>query len=339
MPPAPVPPATSPFRDPRRLAATALRLLAITAAYYASGRLGLLEQLVIGGAKVTPLWPPTGVALTGLLLFGLGVWPAVALGALLVIGSLGPIHLASLGIVAGNTLAPVAACLILRRVGFRVELDRLRDGLALVFLGALAGMLISSTIGTAVLALDGSLPWGGFWSTWSAWWAGDAMGVLVITPLLLALRTIRFPLEAGPLDWIEPALLLLGTVAVTLLATSTTLSLLFLVFPLLIWAALRYQLLGAAPCAFVISVISVAAATHRSGPFSRHGVVADMVLLQALNGCAALTGLLLAALIAEQRNTYQRIEQACVQLSEVVARLAPGQAATRWLPPDEDGRP
>ncbi|MBV6697710.1 MASE1 domain-containing protein [Kitasatospora aureofaciens] len=326
-------------RDPRHPAVTALRLLAITAVYLAAGRIGLLQQVVVGGAKVTPLWPPTGIALTCLLLFGLSSWPAVALGAYLATITTGPPNWGSLGIMAGNTLAPVAAYLMLRRARFRIELDRLRDGVALVFLGAFAGMLISATIGTTVLVLIGTLPAGGFWSTWSAWWTGDAMGVLVITPLLLALRTARLPTDPGPFDWVEPALLLAGTATVTVVATATTLSLLFLVFPFLIWAALRFQLFGAAPCVLLISVLTIVAATDHAGPFTRHGLVADMVVLQALNGCAALTGLLLSAIIAEQRNTYRRIEQACVELAEVVNRLTPGKADTgRWLPPEDDGR-
>ncbi|MDH6145115.1 integral membrane sensor domain MASE1 [Kitasatospora sp. GP30] len=334
-----VPPITAPsYRDLRQPAVTAVRLLAVAAVYLAAGRLGLLLQVVVAGAKVTPLWPPTGIAVTCLLLFGLGMWPGVALGAFLVIISSGPPHLGSIGIVAGNTLAPVAACLMLHRAGFRIELDRLRDGVALVFLGAFGAMLISSSVGTASLILDGTLPAADFWSTWSAWWTGDAMGVLVFTPLLLALRTVRLPTAPGPWDWVEPTLLLAGTAAVTVIATSTTLGLLFLVFPFLIWAALRFQLIGAAPCVLLVSVLTVAAATDHAGPFAHHGLVADMVILQLLNGCAALTGLLLSAIIAEQRNTYQRIEQACIQLAEVVHRLAPSEATARWLPPEDGSR-
>ncbi|WP_051837847.1 MASE1 domain-containing protein [Streptomyces sp. NRRL WC-3742] len=335
-----VPPTTTPSpRDPRRLATAAVRLLAVTAVYLAAGRIGLLEQVVIGGAKVTPLWPPTGIALTCLLLYGLRVWPAVALGAFLVVVSSGPPTWGTLGIVAGNTLAPVAAYLMLRRAGFRIEMGRLRDGMALVFLGAFAGMLISSSIGTAVLVLNGDLPADGFWSTWSAWWTGDAMGVLVITPLLLALSTARLPADRRPFDLVEPVLLLAGTAGATVLATSTRLSVLFLVFPFLIWAALRFQVLGAAPCVLLVSVITITAATNRAGPFAGHGLVAAMVMLQALNGCAALTSLLLAAVVAEQRDTYRRIEQATVELAEVVNRLAPGKADTSlWLPPEDGGR-
>ncbi|MFJ8043320.1 MASE1 domain-containing protein [Kitasatospora sp. NPDC096147] len=337
MAPVPLPTTTSP-RDLRRLARTCGLLLAVTGVYLAAGRIGLLQQVVIGGARVTPLWPPTGIALACLLFFGLRVWPGVALGAFLVIASSGAPRWGSIGIVAGNTLAPVAAYLMLRRVGFRTELDRLRDGMALVFLGACAGMLVSATFGAGVLGLSGSLPDGGFWPTWSAWWTGDAMGVLVVTPLLLALRTARLPDDPAPVDWLEPALLLAGTAAVTLIASSTKLSVLFLVFPLLIWAALRFQLLGAAPCVAVVSVITIMAATRHAGPFADHGLVADMVMLQALNACAALTGLLLSAIVAEQQNTHQRLEQACVELAEVVRRLAPDHAGPAgWLPEEDAG--
>ncbi|WP_280715905.1 MASE1 domain-containing protein [Kitasatospora sp. MAP5-34] len=317
----------------RRLGAAGLRILAVAVAYFVAGRLGLLQQVVIAGAKVTPLWPPTGIALTCLLLLGLRIWPGIALGAFLVIVSIGPADPASVGIVAGNTLAPVCACLILRWVDFRVELDRLRDGLALVFLGALVGMLISATMGTGSLVLSG-LPLSGFWSTWASWWTGDAMGVLVVTPLLLALRTVRLPRHTDLYEWAEPVLLLAGTTVVTLVVSRTSLDLLFLVFPLLIWAALRFQPAGAAPCVLLVSVITIVAATDHVGPFAHHGLLATMVTLQALNGSAALTTLLLAAVVAERKSTYRKIEDACLDLAEVVARLAPGEPTPRW-PPDE----
>ena len=303
---------------------TALLCFAVAAAYYLSGRLGLLEQVMIAGAKVTPLWPPTGIALTCLLLLGTRIWPGIALGTLLVIASIGPLGLSSLGVIAGNTLAPVCAALMLRRVDFQVQLDRLRDGAALVFLGAFAGMLISATVGSCTLVLDGTLPTSGFWATWSAWWTGDAMGVLVVTPLLLGLLTDRFPHHPARHWWLEPALLLVSTVLVAVLVTRSSVSLLFLVFPLLIWAALRFQLPGAAPCVLLVSVVAVVAAGDHRGPFAHHGIFATMVTLQAFNGCAALTTLLLAAVVAERENTYRKIEDACADLSEVVSRLAPG---------------
>ncbi|MGG7569675.1 MASE1 domain-containing protein [Streptomyces sirii] len=166
----------------RRLAPAALTIFVLTAVYFASAWIGLRESVVVAGAVVTPLWPPTGIALSSLLLLGMWTWPGIALGTLAIVATLSPLDVSVLGVMAGNTLAPVCACLMLRKVGFRVELDRLRDGVALVALGAFAGMLISATVGSGTQVLTGSLPTGGFWRTWAAWWVGDAMGVLVVTP-------------------------------------------------------------------------------------------------------------------------------------------------------------
>lgn len=316
-----------------RLGSTALRILAVAAVYYAAARIGLLQQLVRD--QVTPLWPPTGVALAALLMMGLRVWPGIALGAFLANVFLGPSLLSVLVITAGNTLAPVCAALMLRRAGFRNELDRLRDVLALVFLGALAGMSISSTIGTGVLVLSGALDAGDFWPTWSVWWAGDAMGILVVTPFLLVLRKARWPSGVGPGRWIEAVALALGTLFVTLLATrSRDSNLLFLVSPFLIWAAFRFRLAGAAPCALAVVTLAVLAAAGDRGPFVGDDVFATMVTLQAFNGTTALTALLLAAVITERDRTYEEIKQLCGRLAEVVARMEPRPESYRSPPED-----
>ncbi|MFD9029614.1 MASE1 domain-containing protein [Streptomyces sp. NPDC059567] len=316
-----------------RYGSTALRVLAVAAVYYGAARIGLLQQLVRD--QVTPLWPPTGVALAALLLMGLRVWPGIALGACLANVFLGPSAVAVLVITVGNTLAPVCAFLMLRKAGFRNELDRLRDVLALIFLGALAGMLISSTIGSGVLVLSGAEDAGDFWSTWSVWWTGDAMGILVVTPFLLVLRRARWPVRARPARWLEAGALAFGTVFVTLLATRTTDSaLLFLVSPLLIWAAFRFQLAGAAPCALVVSTLAILAATGEKGPFAGGDLFSTMVTLQAFNGTTALTALLLAVVITERNNTHDEIKRVCIRFAEMVAQLEPRPGSFE-LPPED----
>ncbi|MFG2294549.1 MASE1 domain-containing protein [Streptomyces sp. NPDC048603] len=320
-----------------RLGSTALRILAVAAVYYGAAQVGLLLQLVRD--QVTPLWPPTGVALAGLLVLGLRVWPGIALGAFLVNVFLGPSLIAVLAITAGNTLAPVCACLMLRRAGFRNELDRLRDVLALVFLGALLGMLISSSIGSGVLVLSGALDASEFWPTWSVWWTGDAMGILVVTPFLLVLRKARWPSRAGPGRWFEAVALAVGTVSITLLVTRTPDSnLLFLVSPFLIWAAFRFRLPGAAPCALAVSTLAILAAAGDRGPFVGEDVFANMVTLQAFNGTTALTALLLAAVITERDRTYEEVKRACGRLAEMVARMEPRPGSYEY-PPEEHPPP
>ncbi|QNP61813.1 MASE1 domain-containing protein [Streptomyces genisteinicus] len=314
----------------RRPAAAALRILVVAGAYWLGGRIGFTERVVVDGAIVTPLWPPTGIALTALLWLGLSAWPGILIGAVATIATINTVSTDSLGILAGNTLAPVTAYLMLRAVNFRPALDRLRDGVLLVFLGALGGMLISATAGAGTLLANGALAGQDFWPIWAAWWAGDAMGVLVVTPLLLVLRSAGRPVAGRDFWWTEAVALAVVTVGVAWFATRTESALLFLVFPVLIWAALRYQLAGSAPCTLLVSVFAVTAATSGQGPFEGRSMLEAMALLQALNGAAALTGLLLGALVTEQLAVRRRIEEACVALADVVDQLAPGETAHLW---------
>ncbi|WP_179892319.1 MASE1 domain-containing protein [Streptomyces sp. rh34] len=321
--------------EARRRAVYVAQILGVAGAYYLSGRLGLMRQVVVDGAVVTPLWPPTGIALAALLCLGVRVWPGIALGALLTVLETGSAFtVSSLAIMFGNTVAPLASYALLRRVGFRSELVRLRDGVCLVFLGAFAGMLISATIGSFTLLLDGKAPPGRFWLVWSSWWAGDAMGVLVVAPVLLVLRGVRWP---RPSDrWLEASVLAVVVVVSSLIATRSSLSMIYLVFPVIIWAALRFQLPGSAPCALVVSVLAIIAGTDGLGPFAGHSLMEVMANLSLLNGSVALTALLLGAVVAEHKNIRRETEYAVEELEALVERLAPrsGPAAARY-----EGRP
>ncbi|MEV6839275.1 MASE1 domain-containing protein [Streptomyces sp. NPDC051133] len=320
----------------RRPGGYAVQVLAVAACYYAAGRIGLLRELTVEGAVVTPIWPPTGLAVAALLILGLRCWPGIALGALFVVLSLTSFRPDVLGTVAGQTLAPIAAALLLRRAGFHTDLGRLKDGLALVFLGALGAMLISSTVGVGLLVLADKLAAHSFWPVWLAWWVGDAMGVLLVTPLLLLLHRARWP--PSPTRWQEATALTVVACAVVPWAVYSSISLLFLVYPLIIWAALRFQLGGSMLCALLTSVLATLAATDGVGAFQRLSRIEVMAKLQAFNGAMALTALLLSALITEQRNTRRSVEKACQELVEVLEHLTAGEAPPPRPPhPDTGG--
>jgi integral membrane sensor domain MASE1 len=304
----------------RHYVVVATPIVGVAVAYYLTARLGLQQELVRD--QVTPYWPPTGVALVALLVLGLRIWPGIALGAFVLNATIGSSVLAAMFITVGNTLAPVCAYLLLRQVGFRTQIDRRRDALALVFLGAFAGMLVSATVGSTALLLTDSIPAEDFWSTWSVWWTGDAMGVLVVTPFLLVIRTNwRVPRGVPWHRWIEGAGLYASTLLVAVLAIGSEYELSFLVFPFLIWAALRFQMIGAAPCAFIVSTVAILTAANESGSFAGHGLFADMATLQAFNGSMALAGLVLAAIIAERNDAHEQVKLAAMQLTAALGRF------------------
>ncbi|MFH8836855.1 MASE1 domain-containing protein [Streptomyces sp. NPDC017868] len=311
------------IRQFRPLTEAALISLAVALCYYAAGRLGLLGRLVVEDVVATPIWPPTGVAVAALLLFGARVWPGIALGSFLVIASLTTPGPTTVVTVMSNTVAPLCAFLLLGRVGFRLDMARLRDGLSLVFLGGFGAMLVSATAGVGLQVVTGSLARSEFWAVWLAWWAGDTMGVLLVAPLLLVLSG-----SAGRLRvrrWKEAALLGLTTLVVVPLAVLSPMSLLFLVFPLLVWAALSFQLAGSMLCALFASVFATIQAISDRGAFFHLSDVEIMVKLQTFNGSAALTALLLASVITEQRATRRSVRRACKELAEVLEHLAAGE--------------
>ncbi|MEU0592125.1 MULTISPECIES: MASE1 domain-containing protein [Streptomyces] len=296
--------------------------LLVAGVYYAAGRLGLSQQLTADGAVVTPIWPPTGLALACLLLFGPWCVPGIALGALLVVLSLGNAGPETVGIVAGNTAAPVCAWLMLRAVGFRLSLSRLRDGLALVFLGALVAMLISSGTGVGMLLVSGKLPMEHLGIVWLAWWVGDAVGVVLVTPLLLLLYPARLPPPSA--RWAEAAGLTVVVGVLVPLIMYSSVSVMFLTFPILILTALRFQLAGGIPCALFASVMATVTARQGAGSFGRLTEIETMVKLQAFNGALGLTALLLSSVISEQLNTRRSVERACQELVEALQHLNAG---------------
>ncbi|GAB4586917.1 MASE1 domain-containing protein [Nocardia sp. IFM 10818] len=299
-----------------------LWIVAVAVAYFTSAQVGLRMALV--EHQVTPFWPPTGIALACLLLRGPRVWPGITLGAFAVNLGLGPQLPAILVIAAGNTAAPLVAYLLLRRVGFRRGFDRITDVLALVFLGALTGMLVSATVGSTTLLVAGALSPEHWLPTWFVWWTGDAMGVLTVAPLILLLGSGAKPRTLEPLRIAEAIALFAGTLAVVLAATAVAANMLFLAFPFLIWAGLRFHLAGTVPCALISSTVASYAASGNLPAFADLDLTTKMVVLQAFNGSVALTALLHATLTAQRDHARRAVDDACIQLTRAVTTLQQG---------------
>jgi two-component system CheB/CheR fusion protein len=310
----------------RRYGRYAFGLLALTAVYFTTARLGL--SLAAPAAQVTLVWPPTGIALCAILLFGNRVWPGIALGAFLVNATVDEPLLVAAGIGAGNTLEALLAAWVLRHVvDFRPALDRLRDVLGLVVWAAGVSTLVGASVGVTCLCLGGVQAWDDYLSLFSIWWLGDAMGDLVMAPALLAWAS-----GSGP-RWdarrvAEAAVLLTGLALVSTVAftggAGRVAPVEYAVFPFVIWAAMRFGPAGSATATLTTVAIAVWGTETGTGPFVRATASESLVLAQIYLAVVAVTGLVLSAAVAEQTGQSARRRRAERALRE-------GEERYRWL--------
>jgi integral membrane sensor domain MASE1 len=284
--------------DRRRLAGVA-GIAALAAAYYGAAKLGL--SFAFETASVTAIWPPTGLALAALVLGGYRLWPGVAIGALLANSGTGIPLAATIGITCGNTLEALAGAYLLRRVAnFRPTLERVRDVLALVALAAAVSTAISATIGVASLIATDEVAAGDFASVWRVWWLGDMGGDLLIAPVLLVAVT-WWPFTRAPGRAPEAIALAVATVGISALVFSREANLAYLVFPLLIWAALRFWQPGATAASLAVAAIAVAFTSNDAGPFMASNPDDSLLLAQTFVAVCGVTAMLLAAVTTQRR--------------------------------------
>jgi PAS domain S-box-containing protein len=313
--------------------------IAIAAVYVVVAKIGFRAAFV--AEQVSPVWPPSGLALWAILRFGVPVTPAIWAAALLANATTHVPILAAAGIAFGNTFEAVAGAWLLRRLAdVDQSLDRLHQAVTLVAAAALLSTMVGATVGVATLCAAGLQPWPQFAQLWWIWWLGDATGDLLVAPLLLTWTVWSGVRDNGALK-AELAALLAVAIGVSLAAftlPSTLPSghrpLEYTVFPIVMWAALRFAHPGAALTSATVSSIAVWGTLHGTGPFgSTSGSSPNerIILLQIYNAVLAASGLVFGAAIAD-RNHAERLRQTDHALTALLSQpLDLKEAAPRLL--------
>jgi integral membrane sensor domain MASE1 len=286
----------------------------IAATYYGSAKVGL--HLAFATMNVTAVWPPAGIALAALVLWGPSVWPGVAVGAFLANAWTGVPLMTVLGITCGNTLEAVVGALLLRRVAaFRPSMERVRDVLALVALAAVVSTAIAATIGVTSLAAGDRLAGETFGSAWRLWWLGDMGGDLLVAPFLMAFAAY-WPFKRIPGHPAEAVALAVAVVGLSVVVFTQDTNLAYLVFPLLVWAALRFWQPGATAASLAVAAVAIYFTHHGDGPFVRSNPDDSLLLAQTFFAATGITVLFLAAVITERRRAEEQVEEVALALQE-----------------------
>ena len=281
-------------------------LFGLALLYYFAARLGLRFAYI--NSSVTTIWPPAGIALAAFVLYGYRVWPAILVAAFLANYTTTGVVLPSTGIAIGNTLEGLGAAVLVNRFarGGRV-FDRVRDILRFTVLAALVSTTVSPSIGVVSLALGGLAAWQDAPRIWLTWWLGDAVGDIVIAPALIlwiGVKPAASWTRAQLLEWIALLLVTAG-VAYALFGgvfPSRHYPLTVLLWPVMIWVAFRFGPREAATLMLIVSAIAISRTLSGEGPFAVSSRNESLVLLQVWTGITAATSLVLAAVVAAQRD-------------------------------------
>ena len=303
--------------------AYAFRLLLVAGAYFAAAKLALSAGATASHA--TAVWPASGVALACVLLLGYRVWPGIWLGAALAGITAHALPIDAALMAAGSTLeALVAAILVRRCVGLPRSFERGEDVVEFVAIAALSSAIAATAAAALVAWPHSPVPQEIAWTWWTRWQA-DAMGIVIVTPLILCWSGRGA--EGSRRKTLEMLCLAVPTLAATqaifsdgLPAYLPSLPLTFVILPFVIWAALRFAQREVATLNALICAIAAWHTLEGRGPFASVTPDAMPLLLLAFTSTVVITGLVLNAVVGERSRAIEALAQALKTLREEAIR-------------------
>ena len=319
------------------------RSLIVAILYFAGAELGL--SLAALHSNVTPVWPPTGIAIASLLIFGRQVWPGIFVGALAANLLTNIPVLSSFGIAIGNTLEALVAYWLLRRSKrWTGSLESVSSVLTFVVYAAVLAPLVSATIGSLSLCFGEPSQWDRFTSLWLTWWMGDGFGALIISPLLLAWSSPR-KIESRDMPEITSLFVLLIIVVLIVFGgwfpgPVKTYPLAFLALPCLLWAAMKFHQRVVTSAIVLMAGVAVWGAKQGYGPFVQQSANVSLLLMISFVGTSSLMTLIVAAVTNERREAEaaksklgSELERNRRRIEDIVAHV-PGVVWEAWGEPD-----
>jgi signal transduction histidine kinase len=291
------------------------------ALYFLTGLLGVLVYTQFGSSPQV-LWPPAGIALAAVLLYGYGMWPAIALGSLMLslVGAL-PLPIA-LGVAIANTLQPLAGAYLLELLEFDSRLAHVRDTVAIIAIAALAAA-IAPAINLTALALAGAVPLSSAGVFFGSWWLGEMLSMVVLTPFIVRWSRPAFPRTSVQIAEAVTATALLVIVCFLLFWTTYSqysgIPLAYLILAPLIWIGLRLGPRIMTLALFLASVIAVSGVVL----YGSAGIATADHLLQTQLFLTILSAILLIFVSSEEerkesaktlRGYVEKLEKALQQI-------------------------
>jgi PAS domain S-box-containing protein len=303
---------------------TFTRVVILIALYFIGGLVGKETSFLSG--SVALVWPPAGIALAAILLFGYRFWPGVALGAVLFSLTDGtPLGFFTLGTAIGNTMGAIVCAYLLKKfIAFDNAMKRTRDVTGYIGLACFLGTTVNAAFNVVSLAYSGAVKWDDLFSSILVWWVPNALAGLVVAPFIITWATPSSIRWNGKLI-AEAIFCGAGLVGGTLISFNSwfvygiqSYPLAYLPFPFLVWGALRFGQRGATTGTLLVSVLAIYSLLRGIGPFVTSTETDSLMLIGSYIGILAVTNMLLAAAAAERRAAERAVSESEKRFRAVV---------------------
>jgi PAS domain S-box-containing protein len=303
---------------------TFTRVVLLIALYFIGGLIGKETTFLSG--SVALVWPPAGIALAAILLFGYRFWPGVALGAVLFSSLNGmPFGFFTLGTAIGNTMGAIVCTFLLKKfIRFENTMERTRDVTGYIGMACILGTTVNAAFNVVSLAYSGAVAWDDFFPTTLVWWVPNALAGLVVAPFIITWSTPSATRWNGKLIF-EAVICGAGLVGGTLISFNSwfvygiqNYPLAYLPFPFLVWGALRFGQRGATTGTLLVSALAIYSLVRGTGPFVTSTEKDGLMLIGSYIGILAVTNMLLAAAAAERRAAERAVSESEKRFRAVV---------------------
>lgn len=298
----------------------------VAALYFLSAKIGLNFASLQPNA--TAVWPPTGLAIAAIMLWGARIAPVIFLGAILANLDTNTDLITSSIIAFGNTAEALIGAFLVSRFGRSQSFLDSRRGLAVFLIGAVCvATTVSATIGVTALTFGGYSTSNIAVTVWLTWWVGDAVGALVVTPIIMAWLVPRDVAPAFPSTRVVEAVVVGGIgLAIAyfvfgglLVVNTVNAPVAFLTLPALVWIGMRLGRRATTTTTLLVATVAIWGTVRGTGPFSTMPLDLSLIVLQGFVGVAALCALALCVTAYESFISLMALTDAHNQLEEHVA--------------------
>lgn len=276
-------------------------VLGIAALYYFTGVLSIL--LAAPGSSISPLWIPSGVGIAMVILYGFRIaLPGIFFGslALALHSDVDPTTMV-VHMLSGLFQAALAGELLFRVGMRRFHFREYNEIIAFLFVGVILVPLAATTLEHGALSINSNVQFMSLLRNF----VGNSLGVLIFTPLIMSISALKWNDESVTMKGFEGLFLLSSFSYALYLATIYDRR--FLIYPFIIWAALRFSYLGVSVSSLILALASILFTETGSG-------AEELLWVQAHVATCAVTGHLLATVITSHQRVREKEEESSQNL-------------------------